>query len=56
MSMNEMMTKDGTEMKIMTTVEMVLSTQVFFFSAAKTPRAMPRGTEMIMAMMLSLIE
>lgn len=51
-----MRTKDGTEMKIMMIVEMRPSTQVFFFSAAKTPSPRPIGTETKIEMMLSFIE
>ena len=40
----------------MITVEMVASTQVFFFRAAKMPSPMPTGIEMSIEMMLSLIE
>ena len=49
-----MVIKLGIEIKIITTVEMKWSVIVFFFKAAKTPKAIPRGTEMITDQILIL--
>ena len=51
-----MRTKEGTEMKIMMTVLMRLSTHVFFLRAATMPRVRPKGTEMKIETMLRRIE
>ena len=52
----EIRTKDGTEIKIMMTVEISESIQVFFLRAAQMPKPKPKGTEMMIEMMLSFIE
>ena len=52
----EIKTKLGSEMNIITNVEMVWSVIVFFFKAAQTPSAIPIGTEKITEIIFSLIE
>ena len=46
--------KEGTEMKTMTSVEMMWSVSLFFFKAAQMPRASPKGTEMTAGQMFTL--
>ena len=45
-----MRTKLGTEMKIMMSVEMIVSVGLFFLRAAHTPMAMPSGVERMIEM------
>ena len=51
-----MTTKEGIEIKIMTKVEMVWSTHVFFFKPATIPKPIPKGTEIKTAKTLTDIE
>jgi hypothetical protein len=43
--MNDMITKDGIEIKTMIDVEIILSVAWFFFNAAIIPRTKPSGTD-----------
>ena len=51
----EIMTKEGTEIIIMTRVEMTWSVVLFFFNAAQMPKTKPNGIEKIIDQMLTLI-
>ena len=55
-SKKEIRTNEGTEMKIMTMVEIRESTHVFFFKAAIMPNPIHNGTEMTIETIFSLIE
>ena len=48
-------TKDGTEMQTIVSVDIVWSIQVFFFSAANMPNAMPIGILKIIEYKLTII-
>jgi len=46
-------TKDGTEIQITTITEITWSIQVFFLTAARIPKPIPRGIEIIREKMFS---